>query len=139
VNRENERRIEQIRAVFAAGARDELDEVLEAVHPDVVADWTRSRGPGRGLYQGRESVREFFATVLEVFDELEYFHDEFIPVDGDKVIRVGGFHGRGHSSGVEVTGRGAQVFEFSGDQLIRATLYQDKGEALAAVGATSAG
>jgi hypothetical protein len=41
---------------------------------------------------------------------------------------------RGHASGIEIEASGAQVFEFRDGLLWRATMYQSKEEALAAVG-----
>jgi ketosteroid isomerase-like protein len=129
---DTEAQIELIKRIFAAGARHELDEILELAQPDVVADWSRSRGPFSGVYRGREAVRDFFAGVVEVWTDLEYFHDEFIPVE-NCMVRVGGMRARGHGSGVEISARGAQVFEFEDGLLARVTLYQSKREALAAV------
>jgi ketosteroid isomerase-like protein len=122
-----------ITAVYAAEARADLESVLETAHPEVVADWSRSRGPARGVYRGRQEVTDFFAFPHEAFDELEFFHDEFIPADDNTVIRIGGMKGKGRGSGAEVTARGATAWEFEGDKVIRVTIYQDREEALAAV------
>ena len=62
VSAETERRVELTKAIYTARARDEVDEVMESAHPDVVADWSRSRGPTR-VYRGLEAVRDFFAGV----------------------------------------------------------------------------
>jgi hypothetical protein len=129
---ETERRIELVKAIFAAGVRDEVESVLDSVDPEVVADWSRSRGPMAGMYSGRQSVVDFFAEALDVWDQIEYFHDEFIPVGEDKLVRVGGIHAKGLGSGVEVRASGANLFEFRDGLLARVTLYQSKEEALAA-------
>jgi ketosteroid isomerase-like protein len=109
--------------------------MLDDLHPDGVADWSRSRGPFRGVYRGRQEVLAFFAEVDEAWDEVEYFHTELIPI-GERVVRVGGMRARGRGSGVEIEASGAQVFEFRDGMVWRVTLYQDRDEALAAVGLT---
>ena len=50
-------------------------------------------------------------------------------------MRVGGIRGKGRASGVEISGKGAQIFEFADRLVKRVTLYQTKEEALAAANA----
>ena len=130
---DDESRIELIKELFAANARDELESLLESAQPDLILDWSHSRGVRAGVYKGREAAFDFFAAFVDVWDELEYFHDEFIPL-GETIVRVGGMRAKGRGSGVEITAKGAQVFEFRDGLLARMTLYQAKDEALAAVG-----
>jgi uncharacterized protein len=119
---------EQLYVAISAG---DLEGALEFTHPDVVLDWSRSRGPYQGFYEGRAGAHEFVTEVIAVFREVEYFADEWIPA-GDRLVRVGGVRGVGRGSGIEISGRGAQVFEFSDGLVRRVTLYQGKEEALAA-------
>ena len=54
---------------------------------------------------------------------------------GERLVRVGGIRGKGRASGVEISGKGAQIFEFADRLVKRFTLYQTKEEALAAANA----
>ena len=129
-----ERRVETIKAFYAAGPSVEPEQVIEFTDPEIVADWSRSRGLGQGVYRGRAEVQDFFAGMLDVFDEIEFFHDEFIEAGEGSVIRVGGIRARGKGSGTPFSAKGAQVFEFDGDVITSVTLYQDREEALDAAG-----
>ncbi len=131
---EYERRVETIKAFYAAGPSVEPGQVLELADPEIVADWSRSRGLGQGVYRGRAEVQGFLTGLLDVFDDIEFFHDEFIKAGGGSVIRVGGIRARGKGSGTPFSAKGAQVFEFDGDVITRVTLYQDREEALEAAG-----
>ena len=37
---------------------------------------------------------------------------------GERLVRVGGIRGKGRASGVEISGKGAQIFEFA-DRLVK--------------------
>jgi len=101
------------------------------MHPDVVLDWSRSRAPYQGVYEGHAGAQELVRETIDAFRDIEYFADEWIPV-GERLVRVGGIRGVGRSSGVEFSGRGSQVYEFEDGLVRRVTIYQSKEEALAA-------
>ncbi len=120
--------------LYAAIESGDLEAALEFTHPDVDLDWTRSKGPYQGSYEGHAGAHEFVTEVITVFREVEYFAEEWIPV-GERLVRVGGVRVVGRGSGIEISGRGAQVFEFDDGLVRRVTLYQSKKEALAAAAA----
>ncbi len=125
-------RVELIKAFYDAGGRGDFDAGWEMVHPDVIFDWSRSRGPQQGVYRGREEARRFLETIEEAWTELEWFHTELIPCKRG-IIRVGGMRAKGRASGVAIEAAGAQLIEVDGGRISRVTLYQSKEEALAAV------
>ncbi len=122
---------EQLYAAIGAG---DLEAAVGFTKPDVVLDWSRSKGPYQGSYEGHAGTHEFVTEVITVFREVEYFTEEWIPV-GERLVRVGGVRGFGRGSGIEISGRGAQVFEFAAGLVRQVTLYQSKEEALAAAAA----
>ena len=127
-------RIEVAEHLYKAIGAGDLDRALKWIHPEIVLDWTRSRGPYMGLYEGPEGARAFATEATSAFREIEYVTEEWISI-GEVLVRVGGVRGVGRASGAEISGHGAQIFEFDGELVKRVTLFQTKEEALAAAGA----
>jgi ketosteroid isomerase-like protein len=126
--------VQLVRRAFEALTRRDMEAFLEVTDPDVVTDWSRALGPERGTFEGREEVTRFLRSWWEAFDESEIVVDELIDA-GDHVVSA--FHGRqrGRGSGAVVEGRGSVlVWTFRDGKVISATLYQQRTEALEAVG-----
>jgi ketosteroid isomerase-like protein len=124
-------RVEVAEHLYGAISAGDLEEAMRWAHPEIVLDWSRSRGPYHGVYVGHEGAREFVNEATSAFRDIEYFTDQWIRA-GDQLVRVGGIRGVGRGSGVEIIGRGAQIFEFADGLVKRVILYQTKEEALAA-------
>ncbi len=127
-------RVELVRSYFAGLERGDegFEESLELLTDDFELDYTRSRGPAAATYRGRDGIRDWYRTIMEVFELVAVIEREVLEV-GDKVVRVGGFRARGQGSGIEVEAVGATIFEFRGDQMSRAVFHQSKEEALASL------
>ena len=116
--------------------RRDVEAVVAAAHEDFEVDFTRSRNPDtQGIHRGRDELRRILVGLFEPWDDFELFTDEFIE-DGDTVIRVGGFRGRGRGSGVEIENHGAQIYEFRDGRPAALRQCQSKEEALAVAGIT---
>ena len=124
-------RIEIAEHLYRSIAAGDLDQALKWAHPEIVLDWTRSRGPYMGLYEGAEGAKAFATEATSAFREIEYVTEEWILV-GEALVRVGGLRGVGRASGIEISGHGAQIFEFENRLVKRVTLFQTKEEALTA-------
>jgi ketosteroid isomerase-like protein len=130
----NDGNVTTVTRAFEAFNRRDVDGFLAAADEDVVQDWSRAVGPERGVFRGRQEVARFVRSWFDAFEESVVIVDELIDA-GDHVIVS--FHGRqrGRSSGAEVEGRGSVlVWSFRDGRVISATLYQDRDEAIAAVG-----
>lgn len=131
MSREN---IKLIERAFDALSRRDADAFLENAEPTVVQDWSRALGPQQGVYRGRAEVGQFLRSWWDAFDESSIVIDELI--DAEDVV-VSAFHGhqRGRASGLEVEGRGAVlVWHLRDGKIASGTLYQERREALEAVG-----
>jgi ketosteroid isomerase-like protein len=120
-------------ALDALNRRDE-DAFLERVDPDVITDWSRAIGPERGIFRGCDEVIEFLRSWWAAFEESALIEDEVIDA-GDQVVVA--FHGRqrGRGSGAVVEGRGSVlVWGLREGTVVSVTLYQERREALEAVG-----
>jgi len=85
-----------------------------------------------GLYVGHDAIRRFWTDMTEPFEQNTMVTDEFIPHGEHVVVPVTGrMKGRG---GIEVEVKTAMVATFRDGRVVRWTMYQDKPEALQAVG-----
>jgi ketosteroid isomerase-like protein len=126
--------VDLVRLAFDAINRRNADELLDMAAPDLVVDWSRAVGPERGTFRGGDEVRRLLASWWEAFDESVIVVDDLIDA-GDQVVAP--FHGRqrGRGSGAVVEGPGSVlVWRFLDGKLVATTLYQNRAEALAAVG-----
>ena len=115
---------ELIERQIEAGNRFAIDEVEEMGTDDVVMDFSRSIGPSRGVYRGKQEVRAFFETYIEIFENViatpldMYERGQWVAVD----VRV---RMRGRGSGAEVEARGARVYEVRDGKIARYVQFQD--------------
>jgi ketosteroid isomerase-like protein len=120
---------------YEALERGDRDAVYARLAEGVVTDWSRSRGPHSGIYEGKAGSQKFVEEFFTAWAEIEFITEGYLPA-GTGVIRVGGFRGVGAGSGVPIEATGAQLVEVSDDGLIqRITLFQSADEALEAAGA----
>ena len=91
--------------------------------------------PPDGTYRGPEAVIRFWKTWRAAFPDFRMEIEEIIEA-AEKVIVIGGVHGRGAESGVDVqTPSFPQVWTFKDDgRPLRVEMYQSRAEALEAVG-----
>jgi hypothetical protein len=116
---------------YAALQRRDIDAILQLVEGDYVADWSRSRGPHRGVYRGEPGIQQLTAEFFDTWERMEFFTTAFVPV-GEAIVRVGGFRGLGRESGIEIEGKGAQLVEFGAEGIRRVTLFQSEEDAVRA-------
>lgn len=126
--------VESVRRAFDAINRRDADALLDDADPGIVQDWSRAIGPEQGIFRGGDQVRQFLRSWWDAFDESVVVVDDLIDA-GDHVVSV--FHGRqrGRGSGVVIDGPGSVlVWSFRDGKLVSTTLYQERVEALQAVG-----
>ena len=127
-----EERIEFVRRAIDAFNRRDADAMFSLAGDDFEYDWTRSKGPNRGVYKGHDGFREFISDQWEMFDPFELEVHEYIP-RGNHVVVPTTIRGRG-PQGVPVRANSTHVYTFDGRRLVRITMFQTREEALAATG-----
>jgi ketosteroid isomerase-like protein len=100
--------------------------------PEAEVDWSRSSGVETGIYRGFGPVRAFWADWLALFDRFNVEPDEFIEC-GEHVIVPNVVHLRGRD-GIEVEAHSAVDVTLRDARIVVWRLYQDRSEALKAVG-----
>ena len=121
--------VEIARAALDAYNRRDLEAALKHAAPDCEFDWSRSVGPQRGVYGPGEFRKLDLAQTLE---SVRIEAQEFIAA-GEHLITplIGYARGR---DGMEVTARFSALWTFREGKVVRVTLYQERQEALEAVG-----
>jgi ketosteroid isomerase-like protein len=121
-----------VRRAIEAFNRGDLDAALRDVAADATVDWSHSRGLDAGVYVGHDAMRRFWANMTEPFHQNTLVADELIPYGEHVVVPVTSrMTGR---DGMELEVRTAMVATLRDGRLVRWTMYQDKPEALKAVG-----
>jgi ketosteroid isomerase-like protein len=121
-----------VREALEAYTRRDVAALRALNHRDLEVDWSRSYGLLAGVYRGFESALGFYEGYFEVFDSIVFEEASCIPV-GDSVVVPNLARQRG-KHGAETTARSAFVFTLRDGKISRICLYQEKEEALEAVG-----
>jgi ketosteroid isomerase-like protein len=111
--------------------------VLEHMSPDI--EWiTPQNDPDPGTYRGYEGVENYWAQWRAAVGQLHFKLEETIDA-GQAVVVVARRQGRGEHSGLEISDRVIQVFDFENDKCVRVHEYYDRDAALSAVRGDRAG
>ena len=76
---------EALRARYKATSKANLRAVFDDVHPDFELK-TADRVPGAGTYRGAEAATQFYADLVEPFEEVTYEPQEFFEREDQIVI-----------------------------------------------------
>ena len=120
-----------VKAIVDAFNRRDWDAGFHAAAPGFKLDFSRARGPYRGVYrldQARSFIEDFIATFESVGLEV----DELIDA-GEHVILLGTLYFRGRDQ-IEATASAKQVWTIREGAVERFVMYQERQEALEAVG-----
>jgi ketosteroid isomerase-like protein len=105
--------------------------VLDHMSEDI--EWvTPSDDPDPETYRGYRGVEQYWAQWRAAVGQLNFQVEEMIDA-GNSVVVVARREGRGEHSGLQVSDRVIQVFEFEGDKCVRVKEYYDRDAALSAM------
>jgi ketosteroid isomerase-like protein len=124
--------VEIVRAHFDARNRRDLTTLLALWRSDAEIDWSRSRGPLTGIYRGHRELETFWNEFWSTFAEVQVEAHSFTEA-GSEVVVPNTAHIRGRD-GIEVIARSVFVFTVENGQITRLRLFQERAEALEAVG-----
>jgi ketosteroid isomerase-like protein len=128
----SEENVEVVHKAIEASNRRDLPMARALWHRDAEIDWSRSRGPLKGVYRGRGEVETFQNEFWSTFESVELETHGFIRA-GSEVVVPNTAHLRGRE-GVEVIARSAFVYTVENGQITRLRMFQERAEALAAAG-----
>ena len=122
--------VEVVRAHFDARNRRDLTTLFTLWRSDAEIDWSRSRGPLKGVYRGHRELETFWNEFWSTFAELQVEAHSFTEV-GSEVVVPNTAHLRGRE-GIEVIARSTFVFTVEKGQITHQRMFQERAEALEA-------
>ena len=114
--------------------RRDLEAALECVHTDFEFDWSESIGPFVGTYSGHDGLARFWRDLLDAWEYFSPTMEEVIECGPEGLITLDVVRARGRESGIDMEARGAMLWTLRKDKIVRVKMFQNKAEALAAVG-----
>jgi ketosteroid isomerase-like protein len=87
------------------------------------------------VFRGHEGIRAYFESLSQAFDDSQLVPSEFIDA-GAAVVVIERVDWRGKESGVEGVTHNAPVLWLRGGKVFRIETFEDRAEALEAVGLT---
>ena len=124
--------VEVVRRNVEAWGRRDLPALMRDYRSDAEVDWSRSRGPFKGVYRGPREIEEFWGVLWSAFDQGQ-LEIHGIRETGSEVVVLNTVHFRGRE-GIEVSARTALVYTVEDGQITCLRLFQERAEALEAVG-----
>ena len=121
--------VEVVRELWEAYSRGDIDRVIALSDPYVVLV-TLEEGP---LY-GPDAVRANYARWMEAWREEPETTVEEVIGNGDHVVVIACFRGRGRGSGVRIAERLYEVYTLRNGKVLRVDEFSDRDQALEAVG-----
>ena len=119
-------------AIPKPGTGGDLTTWLALFRSDAEIDWSRSRGPLKGVYRGHGELEVFWDAFWSTFEEVQVEMHGFTEV-GSEVVVPNTAHVRGRQ-GIEVIARSTFVFTVENGQITRLRMFQERAEALEAAG-----
>ena len=124
--------VEVVRAHLDARNRRDLMTVLTLWRSDAEIDWSRSRGPLKGVYRGHRELETFWNEFWSTFEEVQVETHGFTEA-GSEVVTSNTAHMLGRD-GIEVIARSNFVYTVGNGQITRLRMFQERAEALEAAG-----
>jgi ketosteroid isomerase-like protein len=129
----SEENVEAVRRHVEAWNGRDLKAWLATLHPDAEVDWSRSRGPLKGVYRGCDELEVFWDAFWSTFEDVQVELHDFTEVGSEVVVPNTG-HLRGRQ-GIEVVARSTFVFTLvENGRITRLRMFQEQTEALEAAG-----
>ncbi|MDX6605465.1 MAG: SnoaL-like domain [Solirubrobacterales bacterium] len=128
----SEQTVETVRRHNEAWNRRDLTAWLAFFRSDAEIDWSRSRGPLKGVYRGHGECEAFWDAFWTTFEDVQVEMHDLTEVGSEVVVPNTG-HIRGRE-GIEVVARSTFVFRVENEQITRLRMFQERAEALEAAG-----
>ena len=125
--------VEVVRRHIETWNRRDLTTWLALFSSDAEIDWSRARGPLKGVYRGPGEIETLWKEFFFTFEEAQIETTHGFTDAGSEVVVSNTSHFRGRQ-GVEVSASSTWVFTVENGQFTRLRLFQERAEALEAAG-----
>jgi ketosteroid isomerase-like protein len=133
MTRGSDANVDVVRQIFVAFNRRDWETWESHHHPDV--EWLNPpEFPEADPRQGVDSIRRFFADLIETGSEWNVEVDEVRSVDRDRVLMQGRSVGVGRGSGIPFDDPLFQLLDFEDGRVRRVETFRSVAEALEAAG-----
>ena len=129
MSREN---VEVVRRNQEAWNRRDLRTWLASFRCDAEIDWSRARGPFKGVYRGPRGFEAFWEVFWSTFDDVQVETYGVVEA-GSEVVVSNTAHMRGRQ-GIKVSARSTFVSTVENGLITRFRMFQERAEALEAAG-----
>jgi ketosteroid isomerase-like protein len=113
--------------------RRDLGAYLASFASDAEIDWSRSRGPHKGVYRGHGEIEAFWDVWWSTFEDVQMETTHGFVEAGSEVVYSQTTHIRGRD-GIEVSARSTFLFTVEGGLITRFRMFDERAEALEAAG-----
>ena len=124
--------VETVRRHNEAWNRRDLTAWLGSFGSGAEVDWSRSRGPLRGVYRGYGELEAFWDAFWSIFEDVQVEFHGYTEV-GSEVVVPNTSHILGRQ-GIEVVARSNFVYTVENGRITRLRMFQERAEALEAAG-----
>jgi ketosteroid isomerase-like protein len=128
----SEENVETVRRQNEAWNRRDLTTWLALFGSDAEIDWSRSRGPLKGVYRGHGELEAFWDAFWSTFEDVQVEMHGFTEV-GPEVVVPNTSHIRGRQD-IEVVARSTFMFRVENGRITRLRMFQDRAGALEVAG-----
>lgn len=124
--------VQIVQAAINAYNREDWDALFQATAPGFELDMSRSQSVRGAAVYGHDQLRQYLVEFAEGWESVQIEPHEFIDA-GDLVVVFQTTHARGRD-GIEVVSRPTYVYTIRDGAIERASMYQERQDALEAVG-----
>ncbi len=125
--------VEVVRRHVEAWNRCDLTAWLALFRSDAEIDWSRARGPLKGVYRGHGELEAFWDEFWSTFEDVQLETPHGFTEAGSKVVVSNTAHMRGRE-GIEVAAKSTFVYTVENGQITRLRMFQERAKALQAAG-----
>jgi len=90
-----------------------------------------------GVFRGPDALTGALAELRGAFTDLKFEGERFIPTASGEIVALIQVRGRGQGSGMQLENHIAWVWTFRDDLAVKAVVYEEPADALAAYGLAS--
>ena len=129
--------LELVRSIYAAWQRGDYSSTGWA-HPEI--EYVRADGPSPGSWTGPAGMAQGARADLEVWEGFRGEGEDYRELDGERVLVLVDYSGRGKTSGLELgqmRTKGAELFHVRDGKVTRLVIYWDRERAFADLGLAS--
>jgi ketosteroid isomerase-like protein len=130
--------LELVRSMYAAWERGDYSST-DWAHPEI--EFVIADGPQPARWTGMTGMAEGWTGFLNAWENWRTWADEYLELDGDRVLVLAHYSGRGKASGLELaevyTQGGASLSHIRDGKVVRLIVWFEREHALADLGIAS--